>query len=113
MAEKKPVIRVKMEKKPVIKIWFAKIKEAYFRLSEEERNSIESKRVKKFEELGGKLLVGGTPYWSNEEWAVFGVEEFPDVEAVQEYAEFMIGLGWLRYFESKTYLATRATAEWL
>lgn len=111
MAEKKPTIKVKIEKKPILKIWFSNVKEAWFRLSKEERNDIQRKRAEKFRELGGKLLVSGTPYWSNEEWATFGVEEFPDIEAVQEYAEFIIELGWLRYNESKTYLCTRGSYE--
>jgi hypothetical protein len=38
---------------------------------------------------------------------MFGVEEFPDIEAVQRHAEFLIKLGWSRYVVSKTFLGTK------
>ena len=98
------------EKKPIIKVWFMKPTEAFYGLSEEERNDLEPKTVKKLEEVGGKRIFVGSPFWSNEEWALIGVEEFPDIEAVQELARFV----WennSRYFETKTYLCTRWSQE--
>ena len=44
--------------------------------------------------------------WSNERWPFFGVEEFPDVEAVQRHEQILTDLNWARYIESRTTLGT-------
>ena len=43
---------------------------------------------------------------ASEQWPVFGVEEFPNIEAVQEYAEALKELNLARYVESMTVLGT-------
>ena len=97
------------EKKPIIKLYILKGKEAWFRLSEEEQKEYGAKLRKKMEELGVKQIISCDCRWSNQEWYGFGVQEFPDIEAVQEYAKFLEELGhWMKYVESKTYLGTRA-----
>jgi hypothetical protein len=37
--------------------------------------------------IGGKEMVACNSSWSNESWTMFGIEEFPDIEAVQRLAE--------------------------
>ena len=44
--------------------------------------------------------------WSNERWPFFGVEEFPDLEAVQRHEQILTDLNWARYIESRTTLGT-------
>jgi len=44
--------------------------------------------------------------WSNERWPIFGLEEFPDVDAVQRHEQILIDLNWGRYTESRTTLGT-------
>jgi len=94
------------EKKPIIKVLFLKPKEAYFKLSEEERKELGDKAMKDVEQVGGRRIAFCNCYWSNEEWVWFGVMEFPDIEAVQKHAEFIEGLEQFRYIESKSYLGT-------
>jgi len=94
------------EKKPIIKVLFVKPKEAYFKLSEEERKELGDKAMKDVEDVGGKWIAFCDCYWSNEEWVWFGVMEFPDIEAVQKHAKFIEGLEQFRYVESKSYLGT-------
>jgi len=94
------------EKKPIIKVLFVKPKEAYFKLSEEERKELGDKAMKDVEDVGGKWIAFCDCYWSNEEWVWFGVMEFPDIEAVQKHAKFIEGLEQSRYVESKSYLGT-------
>ena len=55
---------------------------------------------------GGKELVICDAAWSNERWPVFGVEEFPDLEAVQRHEQILTDLTWARYIESRTTLGT-------
>jgi hypothetical protein len=44
--------------------------------------------------------------WSSEQWPVFGVEEFPNIEAVQQYAEVLKELNLARCVESMSVLET-------
>ena len=92
-------------KKPIYRIWFWKPTQAWWRLSEEERNENARKLDEKLEEVGGKNILTCTPYWSNEEWAMMGVEEFPNIEAAQEFSVFLWETS-ARYGQAKTYLCT-------
>jgi hypothetical protein len=96
------------EKKPIIRLMFARIKEAFYRLSEEEQKEFMLKDRKNWEELGCKLLMMIDCRWSNEEWNYIGVEEWPTIEALEKRARFEYEeLEKYRYVESKTYLGTR------
>jgi hypothetical protein len=44
--------------------------------------------------------------WANERWPFFGVEEFPDLEAVPGHEQILTDLNWARYIESRTTLGT-------
>jgi hypothetical protein len=45
---------------------------------------------------------------SSEEWAGWGVEKYPNIEAVQQHLQDLFALNWFRYFESKTCLGMEA-----
>jgi hypothetical protein len=45
--------------------------------------------------------------WSNEQWSGFGVEEFPDIEAVQQFSRALSELNWGRYLTGITTLGTK------
>lgn len=45
--------------------------------------------------------------WSAEQWALFGVEEFPDIEAVQRHTELLFALEWSRYMKGVSMLGTQ------
>ena len=53
-----------------------------------------------------KELVMCSAAWSNERWPFFGVEEFPDLEAVQRHEQILTDLNWARYIDSRTTLGT-------
>ena len=55
---------------------------------------------------GGKELGICSAAWSNERWPFFGVEEFPDLEAVQRHEHIPTDLNWARYIASRTTLGT-------
>lgn len=96
------------EKKPIIRVYFAKIKEAFHKLSEEEKKEFMRKDRENLEELGCKIMMMIDCRWSNEEWNFIGVEEWPTIEALEKRAKFEYEeLGTYRYVESKTYLGTR------
>ena len=59
-----------------------------------------------FQKVGGKRIVACNSSWSSEEWPVFGVEQFPNIEAVQQYAEALAELNLPRYLVSVSMLGT-------
>ena len=96
------------EKRPIIRLYFAKIKEAFYNLSEEEKNEFMLKDRKNLDELGMKIQMMIDCRWSNEEWDFVGVEEWPTIEALEKRGKFeKEELKAFRYVESKTYLGTR------
>ena len=59
-----------------------------------------------FQKVGGKRIVACNSSWASEEWLVFGVEQFPNIEAVQQYAEALAELNLPRYLVSVSMLGT-------
>jgi hypothetical protein len=91
----------------IYKLYMFKAKGAAYRLSEEERNALMAKVSEALEKVGGKTVVQCDARWASEEWMGFGVEEFPDIEAVQKLAKLHEELGWFRYVESVSLLGTQ------
>jgi hypothetical protein len=57
-------------------------------------------------QAGGKSLIQANPTWSTEQWHFWGVEEFPDIEAVMKHTHLLAELHWERYVESFSMLGT-------
>lgn len=91
---------------PIYKLFMFRNTEAFYQASEEERNEFLGKLNAAFEKVGGKRLVACNSYWSSDQWTIFGVEVFPNIEAVQQYAEAMNQLNMPRYVESMSLLGT-------
>jgi uncharacterized protein DUF6616 len=92
--------------KPIYKVFIGKPTEAWYQLSQEEQNNQFAKVQQALEQVGGKSVVACDSSWTSEQWLFFGVEEFPDIEAVQSYSEALNKLNWFRYIESMTLLGT-------
>ena len=90
----------------ICKLFLFRNTEAYYQASEEERNEFLGKLNAAFEKVGGKRLVVCNSSWSSEQWPVFGVEVFPNIEAVQQYSEALNELNMPRYVESMSVLGT-------
>jgi hypothetical protein len=56
--------------------------------------------------VGGKEVAACSAAWSNERWPFFGLEEFPDMDALQRHSQILIDLNWARYMESRHTLGT-------
>jgi len=98
---------------PIYKVFLLKPKEAWYQLSEEDRESHLAKDEESRKKVGGKVIVACNSGWSSDQWPYFGVEEFPDIEAVQKHSEELIKLNWFRYFESMSFLGTKWEPEML
>jgi hypothetical protein len=96
------------EKKPIIRMLFAKIKEAFYELSGEEQQEFMIKDRKNLDELGCNVIMMIDCRWSNEEWNYVGIEEWPTIDALEMRGKFENEeLEKFRYIEAKTLLGTR------
>ena len=91
---------------PIYKVFFAKFKEPYYKLTTEVRNKLEEQGAAALKQVGAESIVACMSVWANEQWLGWGVEKYPDIEAVQKHAMILYELNWFEYFESKTYLGT-------
>lgn len=96
-----------VEKKRIIRIMLTRIKEAYYELSEDEQQEFMRKDREKMESLGYKLHYMIDCSWSNDEWQYIGIEEWPNMESIEEISKFHEEeLNVSKYGEYKTYLGT-------
>ena len=91
----------------IIKNFRLRLSEAWYQLSEAERESLLNKVNAARDQAGGTILFSGESGWASEEWQFFGAEEFPDVEAVQKHTKLLSDLDWFRYIESESLVGTR------
>jgi len=95
------------ERKPIIRLFFAKMKKAFIDLPEEEKMAFMRKDCENLDELGMKAVMMIDCSWSNEEWDYIGVEQWPIIEVVKKREKFeKEELEVFKYVESKTYLGT-------
>ena len=95
---------------PVYKMFLITPQPSYYALSKDAQDKLLEEVNKLLEAVGGRRLVMCNSTWSNEEWAFFGVEEFPDVEAVQRHSQLLAERGWpFQFAKSFSILGTKTT----
>jgi len=95
------------ESKPIIRLFFAKIKDSFINLPEEDKVAFMRKDRKNLDELGMKAVAMIDCSSSNEEWDYIGVEQWSTNEVVRKREKFeKEELELSKYVESKTYLGT-------
>ena len=82
---------------PVYGLWLANTKEAFFQLSQAEKDALMAKRNANLAQVGGKDIPGYKLYAAP--WELFGIVEYPNAEALREHELFCNSLDWRRYFE--------------
>ena len=92
---------------PIYKLFMGRCSEAWYQLSKEEQSSLEAKLNEALEKVGGKRPILCNSSWSSDQWSFTGVEEFPNIEAVQKYMATLQELNWFRYTESTSVLGTK------
>ena len=91
---------------PIYKMFRVGAKEAWHQLSKEEQDAIFAKVDDARKSVNGKVIISCDSSWNSEQWLFWGVEEFPSIEAVQEFAKCLTELNWFRYVESDILLGT-------
>jgi len=94
----------------IYKMWKARPTAAWYELSEEEQNELFAKNGADLEKLGVKTIILCDAAWSTEHWVFFGVEEYPDMEAVQAHAAYFIESNWFKYIEAEIVFGTEFSA---
>jgi hypothetical protein len=92
---------------PIYKAFRVRFTEAWYQLSQEEQNSLLERNSESLKKAGGKPVMGCDSSWSSEQWPFFGVQEFPDIEAVQKHTAQLNEFNWFRYIESESLLGTK------
>ena len=94
--------------KPIYKLFLGTPKPNWYRLSKAEQDKMLAKLSTLLEKAGGKRIVLCDSAWSSEKWAYFGLEEFPDTDAVQKYSELMAEINWpFEFVHSFSILGTK------
>jgi hypothetical protein len=96
---------------PIYKQFLARWTEAWYQLSPDEQRAFEAKLGAALEQAGGKGVVYCDASWSGDQWAFFGIEEFPNLEAVQKHTQALQALNWFRYCDSRSVLGTKWPTE--
>jgi len=92
---------------PIYKFFRGRFLPDWYQLSKEEQESILAKLNEPKAKLGVKTVLLCKTYWSADEWLWAGVEEFPNIEAVQKYMAALQELNWERYAEGSSVLGTK------
>jgi hypothetical protein len=93
-------------KRPIYKVFFFKPTEAWYQLSKKGKNDLKVKLEKALAKVGGKEIVMCFSGWNSEQYQGWGVEEFPNIDAVQKHHALLVELNWFRYADSNSYLGT-------
>jgi hypothetical protein len=91
----------------IYKFFMDRFLEAWYDLPQEERNSLRAKLDEALKKVGGKRPILCDSSWSSDQWSFAGIEEFPNIEAVQNYSAALNELNWFRYCESTNVLGTK------
>lgn len=78
-------------------------REAFYQLSTPERDRFWEKIMENSKAAGARSLLGCYSRWSNELYPAWGVDEFPDMQAVQQCTRANEKIQHFRYIEAETY----------
>ncbi len=102
---------MELSKLPVYKLWLAKELLAALQLPPEQQQAYLQKDAQFLAQVGARNLITAQCDWSNEEYDLFGIHEFPSLDALMEYQSCLRELHWTAYMQSKTYLGWPVNTE--
>jgi hypothetical protein len=88
---------------PVFKLWIMRMNEAAYALPADRQQEMMGKVDSLLKEVGGKRIAT-CDCWSSERYPYFGIEQFPNLDAVREYDRCLREMNWFRYVDSETLL---------
>ena len=81
--------------------------EAWYQLSKEQQDSLWSKVEEVDKRAGATYRLFCNSRWADEEISMWGVIEYPSMEAYLQKVKELEKLNWWRYFSAKTILGTK------
>ncbi len=100
------------ELQPIVRLFFAKMKDAFLALPEEEKAQFMRKDRENLDALGMHAISMIDCRWSNDEWDYIGVEQWPSMAAIKQREIFETEiLEVCKYVEYKIYLGTPQSFE--
>lgn len=78
----------------IYKLFLVRPNSRWYGLTKEEQDSLLGKVQSLDGQAGAKQLYLCKSSWSNEQWPYFGLEEFPDLAAVQKHSQLLEELNW-------------------
>ena len=91
---------------PIYKVLQLRPSHAWYQLSQEEQGNLLAKVDEARGKVGGKTIILCNSGWCSDQWQVWDVEQFPDLEAVQKHTALLNELNWFQYCESVSLLGT-------
>ena len=90
----------------VFKLWFVNPTPAYNQLDEQKLAAIYEQHNAGFTRAGGKSLIFASSF-SSERYTHFGLEYFPDLDAVRAFSDHLAEIKWHQYFDGDILLGTQ------
>jgi hypothetical protein len=98
------------QKTPIIRLYFAKMKDAFGELNEQQKIDFMRRDRENLDSLGMEAISMINCAWSSDEWDYIGVEQWPSMEAIEKRKIFEEQeLEVSKYVESRTILGTPET----
>jgi len=92
--------------RPIFQLWMMCYTAQWYALSQAARQELMAKIAQITKEAGGEALFFYQALWSSERWLAFGVNRFPDLEAINKNAMGLYAIDWFNYVESQVFLGT-------
>lgn len=91
---------------PVFKLYLAKFTMDAVQLPDERKAEIMARRDQVVKDVGMRTLVEGS-IWSDERFGGYGVEMFPNWQALREYNRCLDELHWFQYVSAETFVGVQ------
>lgn len=95
---------MEIDKLPVYKLYIVKLNIEATKVPKELAIEMGQKHDEYMAQVGGRTLIDADMSWSNEEYDAFGIQEFPNLEALMQFNDCLKQLHWFDYITSKTHL---------
>ena len=91
----------------IYKCYTGRPTEAWYALTPEQQQQKFAQIDEARKAAGGKTLIICNSSWASDHTLFFGVEEFPDIDSVQQFHAALMKLEWSRYVDSQSVLGTK------
>lgn len=104
-----PDVKVVVPDAPIYRLALFYANENYYRLPEAEKTRWGAKHEALAKEVGQQDILACNATWCNEEWPVWSVEAYPNLEAVQSLRMKTYEAGWYQYVTATSLLGVKFT----